>query len=58
LREQVWVGLGHADDLDFGTVSRLIEESVHVPVNQTDDADAKRRANLRRGSLAERKRGA
>ena len=37
------VRLGDADDFDFRAVQRLGQESVHMPVNQADDADAEGR---------------
>jgi hypothetical protein len=38
LRKEAWVGFGDADDLNLGTVLRLAEESVHMSVNQTNNA--------------------
>ncbi len=40
LGKQLAVGFCYADDLDLRAVPRLIEESVHVSVNQANDADS------------------
>src|SRR5579859_545443 len=42
LREKLLIGLGDANDLDLGAVAGLFEESMHVAMNQADDADAQR----------------
>jgi hypothetical protein len=49
--EQLRVRLSHADDFNFWTVPRFPEKPVHMPVNQSNNADAKRR--MRGGGLSE-----
>src|SRR5438105_5133503 len=40
LREKLLVGLGDPNNLNLGAVAELLEESMHMAVNQPNDADA------------------
>ena len=47
-------GIGNADDLDVRAMQVVLEESVNVAVDKTDDGDAKRwRSRLRKQDVCQ-----
>ena len=46
LGQQLPIGFRDSDDLNLGIVAGLLEKSMHVSVNQTDDANPQRARSL------------